>query len=430
MNALAETVSSKPAPPTDVFEIDMDAEEDEEDDLQFHNACLDEIDRYRRIDEWIPSYHNILSITALDCKRKLIAAGAMPFRPVEFLQYTRDGTSDNLRLTAFRELVDLGLIQNDLVFRWFLSTLGMDPSPYVRDQMLHLLHRALGAVAIGENSSPEVLAAAAAAAAAAAQQDNLIIEQESSTDARRDDLARKQTVEGALKALKAEMGGNEALKTGLWEVITSPVCTLRETGEILQICKLLFEPESSMIVVLKYPRYWQCTKIGKVRGSEPGAIFDIFSKIDTCVGNPGYDKNLLILKQATLRFSPTGRIRTTRKLPLPLRHTFPPEPPSLPKIKLQFQPPKLRADSSSSSLTSASSSNPNWPVVPPVPRRILKPPKRPSVVSMVGPAVTSSLDERMASTREEVEREKEKAVRPKLTLKLNLKGAGAARAKP
>ena len=274
MNALAEAVSSKPAPSTDVFEIDMDAEEDEEDDLHFHNACLDEIDRYRRIDEWIPSYHNVLSISALDCKRKLIAAGAMPFRPVEFLQYTRDGTSDNLRLAAFRELIDLGLMKNDLVFRWFLSTLGTDPSPYVRDYMLHLLHRTLGAVAIGENSSPEVLAAAV-------QQDNLIIEQESSTDARRDDLARKQTVEGALKALKADMAGNKALKTGLWEVITSPWCTLRETSEILQICKLLFEPESSMIVVLKYPRYWQCTKISKVCASESGSIIDFVIMVDT-----------------------------------------------------------------------------------------------------------------------------------------------------
>ena len=264
MDALAETVSSKPAPATDMFEIDMDAEEDDEDDLHFHNACLDEIDRYRRIDEWIPSYHNILSLTALDCKRKLIAAGAMSFRPVEFLQYTRDGTSDNLRLTAFRNLMDLGLIKNDVVFHWFLSTLGMDPSPYFRDRMLRLLHRALGAVAIGKKSSSEMLAAT--------QQDNLIIEQESSTDARRDALARKQPVEGALKALKAEMGGNEALKRGLWEIITSPTCTLRETGEILQICKLLFEPESSMIVVLKYPRYWQCTKIGKVCVSETGAI--------------------------------------------------------------------------------------------------------------------------------------------------------------
>lgn len=286
MNALAEAVSSKPAPRTDVFEVDMVADEDEEDDLHFHSACLDEIDRYRRIDEWIPSYHNVLSITALGCKRKLITAGAMPFRPVEFLQYTRDGTSDGLRLTAFCELIGLGLMKNDPVFRWFLSTLGTDPSPYVRDRMLHLLHRVLGAVAIGENSSPEMLAAAA-------QQDNLIIEQESSTDARREDLARKQTVEGALKALKADMAGNEALKTGLWEVITSPLCTLRETSEVLQICKLLFEPESSMIVVLKYPRYWRCTKIGKVCAAGSIIFCDFVITIDSRVGNSG-DNNRLI----------------------------------------------------------------------------------------------------------------------------------------
>lgn len=259
MGALAEAVSSTPAPATDAFEIDMDEGDDGEDDLHFHNACLDEIDRYRRIDEWIPSYHNILSTTALDCKQKLIAAGAMPFRPVEFIQYTHAGTSDILRLTAFRNLMDLGLVKNDAVFRWFLSALGMDPSPYVRDRMLRLLNRALGAISIGENSDPATLAAA--------QQDSLIIEQESSTDARRDDLARKQTVEGALKAFKAEMGKNEVLKKGLWDIVTSPISTLREIGDMLQICELLYEPESSMIVVLKYPRYWQLSKVGKVCSS-------------------------------------------------------------------------------------------------------------------------------------------------------------------
>lgn len=256
MNALAEALSSKPAPTADVFEIDLDEEEDGDDDLRFHHACLDEIDRYRRIDEWIPSYHNILSTTALDCKRKVIAAGAMPFTPVEFIQYTRDGTCDILRLNAFCNLMDLGFFRNDAVFHWFLSALGMDPSPYVRDRMLRLLNRHLGAVAVGEDLGPSM--------SAVAQQDNLIIEQESSTDARREELARKQTVEGALKALKAEIGGNKVLKKGLWAIITSPLSTLREVGEVLQICELLYEPESSMIVILKYPRYWRCTNIGKV----------------------------------------------------------------------------------------------------------------------------------------------------------------------
>ena len=428
MNALAEALSSKPAPATDAFEIDMD-EEDDEDDLRFHNACIDEIDRYRRIDEWIPSYHNVLSTTALDCKRRLIAAGAMPFRPAEFLQYTRDGTCDILRLTAFRNLLDLGLIRNEAVFHWFLSALGMDPSPHVRDRMLRLLNRSLGAVAIGEKSGPATMAAA--------QQDNLIIEQESSTDARRDDLARKQTVEGALKALKADMGGNKVLKEGLWDVITSPIASLREIGEVLQICELLYEPESSMIVVLKYPRYWRCAKVGKVCNLIARHFFLVVpptlvfrrSFFFFLIFKYAFGNNLQIPKQATIPFSATGRIRTTPKMPIPIRLTLSSEPPAHPKIRLQVQPPKFKADSSGSSLTSASSSNLNVPS-PPVARRILKPPKRPSPANGVGRGSPSGLGERLIQTRDDVDgREKEVVVKPKLTLKLSLKGAGAGLAK-
>jgi hypothetical protein len=429
MDALAEAISSKPAPSAGPFEIDLDEQEDEEDDLRFHHACLDQIDRYRRIDEWIPSYHNILSTTALNCKRKMIAAGAMHLRPLDFLQYTRDGTSDDLRLTAFRNLMDLGLIKNDAVFRWFLTALGMDPSPYIRDRMLRLLNRSLGAIAIGESGIPSPLTLA--------QQDNLIIEQESSTEARKADLARKQTVEGALKALKLEMSENEVLRMGLWDAITSPVFTLKEVGELLQICELLYEAESSMTVVLKYPRYWQCTKVGKVRTVHWSPFLVSSSRLIwyfDCrlfsLQKSSKQHLLTLYHQATLRFSPTGRIRTSRKMPLPLRHTLQPEPPApapaaaLPKIKLQFQPPKPKADANGSSLPSASGPNQSLPA-PSVPRRILKPPKKPVVANGPGVGVNSGSGDRLTQKAENVDgREKEVAAKPKLTLKLSLKGAG------
>lgn len=259
MNALAETLSAKPAPRFNTFDEDMDAE-DEEDNIRFHNACLDEIDRYRRLDEWIPSYHNILSMTALDCKLQLFKARATCLKPVEFLQYTRDGTSDILRLKAFNNLLDLGMFENVTFLRWFLFVLGTDPSPYVREHMLRLFGKTLGSIAIGESSD---------SAASGAQPDNLIIEQESSTEARQADLARKQTIAGALNALKEEIIKNEVLKEGLWAAIESPVISLRELGELLEICELLYSPESSMVVVLKYPRYWKCDKVGKVGSTLP-----------------------------------------------------------------------------------------------------------------------------------------------------------------
>jgi hypothetical protein len=108
---------------------------------------------------------------------------------------------------------------------------------------------------------------------------------------------------------------------------------------------------------------------------------------------------------------------------------MPSEPPALPKLKLQFQIPKLKADSSGSSLTSASSPNTNLPT-PPVMRRILKPPKKPSVAGGAGIDISSGVSERVSQKRENPNgREKEVAVKPKLTLKLNLKGAGAGRTK-
>lgn len=256
MNALAEALSTKLAPSTEGFGIDM--EDDEGDDLRFHNACLDEIDRYRRLDEWLPSYHNILSMTALDCKRRLVKAGVVPLVPADFLQYTCDGTFDDLRLIAFSNLIDLGMFKNDAILRWVLCVLGTDSSPYVRGRMLRLFGRAIGAIAIGESSESVAVAPERAA------YDSLIIEQESSNEARKADVARKQSVQGALEALKSEISTNLVLKKGLWDAVVSPLISLREIGELLGICKHLYAQESSMVVILKYPRKWTCTKVGKV----------------------------------------------------------------------------------------------------------------------------------------------------------------------
>lgn len=234
-------------------------EDDGGDDIIFHNECLDMIDRYRRMDELVPSYHNILSTTALNSKLQLIKAGATPLNTVDFLQYTSDGTYDILRLNAFTNMMELGMIQNNAILGWFLCVLSTDPSPYIRENMLQIFGKALGFIAIGETSP--------AASVEIAQPDGLIIEQDASTEARKADLARKQTVAGALNALKVEMGNNEVLKEKLWGAISSPTISLRELGQLLSICEMLYTTESSMIVRLNYPRYWRCTKTGRVRSN-------------------------------------------------------------------------------------------------------------------------------------------------------------------
>ena len=49
-------------------------------------------------------------------------------------------------------------------------------------------------------------------------------------------------------------------------------------GELLDVCELLCTPETSAVVVLRYPRHWKCRKIGKGR-----LLFTRFSEADVCM---------------------------------------------------------------------------------------------------------------------------------------------------
>ncbi len=268
MEGLSEAMASRPPLGHDP-DHDFSFAENDGDDLRFHKSCIEEIDRYRRADEWLPSYHNILSRAALNSTRTLSKAGTIDTNPSNFIQYTRDGTANILRLNAFSNLFDMGLGKTDAVLRWFLFALGTDPSPYFRHHAFQILGKFLGALAIGQptDNTPE----------GAQQQVGLIIEQESSsTDARKADLARRTTIAGALTALKNELKDNETLKQGLWTAITGPVLSLHEIKELLALCSLLYDPETQMMLVLRYPRYWRCRKTGKGK-----LVFERMEKVRT-----------------------------------------------------------------------------------------------------------------------------------------------------
>ena len=365
MAALAKTISTAP-PSVDDMDIDFASSSEEQ---QLFTNSVEELDRHRRVDEWIPSYHNVTSTTALSCQTLLIQAGCIPLNAVHFLQYTQPGSSDYLRLTAFSCLMDLGQHKVPQILGWFLHALGYDTSPHIRSNLLRLFGRTLGAVALGEAQSPS------SSSAATIQQNGLIIEQDSTTSARQADLARKQTIPGALAALKTELGDNEFLKKALWSAIESPLLTLHELSELLKICALLYKPEIRMLLVLRYPRYWRC--VNQDRISTPGQP----------------TRHLITFKQ-------TERVRTK----------------SIPKIELPVPaptqpPPSLKRQASSGS------------AAPPI-RTLLKPPKPPpgykGASAPAQPAPASVVSPGLPANGTGVQAE----VKPKLTIKLNLKKGG------
>ncbi|KAI4254035.1 MAG: hypothetical protein LQ352_003340 [Teloschistes flavicans] len=372
MEALSEAMASKPPLGHDVEDTFTFAENDG-DDLRFHKSCLEQIDRYRRTDEWLPSYHNILSRTALNATRTLLLAGVIDNNPASIVQYTRDGTADQLRLCAFENLIRMGLHKEDALLGWFLFAMGTDPSPVFRRQAFRLLGQLLGSIAIGQKAS---------GLEALEQDGGLIIERDDASNlARKADLARRTTVPGALAALKSEVQDNETLKKGLWTAISSPALTLKEIKELLDICTLLYEPESSMRVILKYPRYWQCKKVGKGR----------------------------------LLFSQTEKVRT---MPLPKRSLPPPPPPPLllhPTTAAAAKAPLSRSPTLKREGSSASTTV-TMPPPPPAQRRpLFKPPRRPSeggeALSPAVPSPTAPTPTRMTP----VEGEK-----PRLKIKLKI----------
>ena len=224
---------------------------------------IEELDRYRRSDEWTHSYHNIYTTTVLECKWKLMKAGVIPQDPMEFAQYVHDGTADHVRLKAWEALVDLGLLSDDSVSSLLLNVLSTDPSPYVRSHLLNIFCLGLASIAFDENKIAE-----APRAEVDGEGDVLIIDEEASNAARKAHIARTTSIDGAIDALKKDLEINHSLKEAIWKAVQSPTITLYEEYDLLDICWVLYDRKESLTLKLRYPRFWKVQKLGKVRSVE------------------------------------------------------------------------------------------------------------------------------------------------------------------
>ncbi|KAG4222127.1 hypothetical protein PC116_g29398, partial [Phytophthora cactorum] len=163
---------------------------------EFRKLAMEEIERYRRMDEYSPSYQNCFTTAALDAYCHLMKAGVMEKDPIMFLQYLQDQNYDLVRITACESLVELGMLQNPKFLRLYLNLASTDPSPFVRDRLFKALCRGFASVAIGETERPEERVPEQPAG------DDLIVE--------RDD----ETMEARKKAKKARSSGYTTLALG------------------------------------------------------------------------------------------------------------------------------------------------------------------------------------------------------------------------
>ncbi|KAL1304009.1 hypothetical protein AAFC00_000450 [Neodothiora populina] len=253
MSCLADTLVASEVPRDSIRTADGYEDDDILEEIQANKSikqeALNELERYRRIDEWIASYQNVYSVTALNCMQKLQMVGAIPNQLKQIMLYTQAGNADDVRLTAFSSMVNLGIFaKKPNTLKYLLFSISDDLSPYFRDRLTRVFGRALGSIAI-KGDEPGKPAPKPAA------DSGLELEQEIPMDVEPQEVVSKSPPELALEALKTALQDNDVFKHALWQVIQSPLFTLAEVVGFLDIAALLYEPSTALMVKLRYPRH-------------------------------------------------------------------------------------------------------------------------------------------------------------------------------
>lgn len=93
----------------------------------------------------------------------------------------------------------------------------------------------------------------------------LVLEQETSNEARRIEVTRKTTPEGALVALRAAFYNERQFGRQLWETATASTLAIDEVAALCDIAALVWDSIDSPRLSFKLPRMWQCEYLGKAQ---------------------------------------------------------------------------------------------------------------------------------------------------------------------
>ncbi|KAE9966986.1 hypothetical protein EG328_008498 [Venturia inaequalis] len=233
-------------------------DDDEMEDIQaetdaavFKKAALNEIDRLRRIDEWIPSHRNVYTLASLRSLTRLIENKVVPFKLAHFLRYTRAGNQDDVRLMAFECLVTLGALRKDHFLRYIIHSFASEPSQLVRERLWRIIGKGLAYIALQLTKGQEKKETAV---------DHLMIVDDAPTPIGQIPV---DTPDGAVASLKKEMSDNEGLQDAIIEALRSPLLSMRDFTELLDLCSRLYKASESLLVSLKMPKYWNVQHEGE-----------------------------------------------------------------------------------------------------------------------------------------------------------------------
>lgn len=291
--------------PKQAFSIEFGDDDEEQhaiEEKKLLKEALDEINRHLRRDEWVNSYHNVLTVAGLEAKKRLMKADVIPVDALDFVKYLQDGTNDEVRIKCWDALVGLGFMVEPIIFRLFMCVLSTDRSPYVRHRLLKIFCEGLASIGFGEYAKPKGAAPATNGAPASRAKDVLadgegdlemgdldsgleIVNDEAAEtvlQAKREMVERKRNLLATMAALKTEMETtygdiDKELQAAVWKAIDSPVLGRAEKITLLELCATMFDEADRWIISLRLPKRWRVTRPvvrrpGSVSSSLPPGI--------------------------------------------------------------------------------------------------------------------------------------------------------------
>lgn len=228
----------------------------------FVKTVVSEISRIQKLDEWVPSYHNVVAVTCMRQKIKLALNGLFKFSFEDLLYYTVERYPSEIRVEAFRGLLVLGGLKNADVLRYWLKTtlLSTLVTPALRRQLIKVLLDSICVAAV--SGTPPTL-----------DDDefktweklldgdipnnptNMVIVEDganSEMDKKRDSFAR-ENIKGAIEVLRRDFAIGKGLQEVLWELLHSSLLSLNERRDVFSICQILYKEEDVFLVRVPVP---------------------------------------------------------------------------------------------------------------------------------------------------------------------------------
>lgn len=234
-------------------------DEDNPELKSFVNKAVEEIDRCCRMDGWIPSLHNMITVTAIDQKLSLVREGYIPMKYDDLIQYTRRGNNNDVRLQAFKGLLSLGGIRIKPLLHYVFVTAAYDNSCYIRNMLINSLGEVIGLIALRGEGKFAKSATNPATTNGGSNNGMMVLEGGSTDDSanpnsRRQALARS-TVNGAMDLLRKQFEKEPHFKREIWSAINDNTrYGILQKRILLDIGEILYPAKDSFIVTLPTPR--------------------------------------------------------------------------------------------------------------------------------------------------------------------------------